>query len=327
MSTYADPRDVEIQMQVVDLYLFGLMPQEIQAELNFQYFQPIYNILKKAGVYEKRPTRYHRKHFFNERFFQTIDTEEKAYFLGLIAADGSVASDAQRMVIALQARDRDILEKLLIAVEASFDVMDIDHQGHPQVKVALNSKIMRQDLIDKGIHPVKSLTLSSEVMSHIPDHLIRHFIRGFFDGDGNVSLGSTYSSGTKYSVAVIGTKEFLESSFIKYCKSNSKLRKHKECEMWYWVTSSTANVFGFLKYIYEGATVFLDRKYNYVRDYVLSECAHVKSGELLEIFAPEKVKDNQQPSLLTNRGLEGSETIERAAAPHLVEYAQASGSA
>lgn len=327
MTTYADPRDVGVQAQVIDLYLFGLLPLEIQEELSFKYAQPIYNILKKAGVYERRPTRYHRKYSFDEGFFHVIDTEEKAYFLGLIAADGSLDPGMQRVKISLQARDRDILDKLLAAVGADFEVRLVDHQGHAQCKVDLNSKILKEDLMSKGLLPNKSLTMPGEVMNHVPEPLVRHFLRGFFDGDGNVFLGGEYKSGKKYSVTVIGTRAFLEASFAKHFPSVAPLKKYASCDMWYWRVSSVAQVFGFLKYIYEGATVYLDRKYNYVRDYVLSECAHVKSGELLETFAPEMAKGNQQPSLLTTCGLEGSETIERAASPHLVEYAQASGSA
>lgn len=299
MTAYADPRDVGVQAQVVDLYLFGLMPQEIQVELNFQYIQPIYNILKREGVYEKRPTRYHRSYSFNEGFFRVIDTEEKAYFLGLIAADGSIEADSQRVKISLQARDRDILDKLLAALDADFKVKIADHHGFPQCKVELNSRVLKEDLMSKGLYPNKSLTMPGEVMRHVPDSLVRHFLRGFFDGDGNVFLGGRYKSGTKYSVTVIGTKAFLDASFCRHFPSNSPLKKYKTCDMWYWRLSSIPQVFGFLKYIYESATVYLDRKYNYVRDYVLSECAHVKSGELLETFAPSTAKGNQQPSLLT----------------------------
>lgn len=308
MADFCNPRNKDVISKVVELYLAGSMPLEIQKELNFKHFQPIYNILKKANVYERRETRYSRKYFFNENYFSVIDTESKAYFLGFIAADGSVDKDESRVKIRLQARDTDILEKLLKEVEANFEVKQMMHDGFPQCAVDLNSKILKQDLIDKGILPNKSLTMSADVMRFVPDNLVRHFLRGFFDGDGNVFLGGVYSSGTKYSVSVIGTEQFLKESFLKHCKSNSPLAKYKSCDMWNWRASSTEHVFGFLKYIYEDASIYLDRKYNYVKDYVLSECAHVKSGELLEIFTPKTANDNQQPSA-TSISCEGSETI------------------
>jgi len=53
------------------------------------------------------------KHIFNHNFFETIDTEEKAYWLGFIAADGGLASNIYRLTIGLNQKDQNHLEKLL----------------------------------------------------------------------------------------------------------------------------------------------------------------------------------------------------------------------
>ncbi len=286
-----------MRQKVVELFNKGFTPQEIQQELGLRYWQPVYNVLKKAGIYEKRSTRYHRKYFFNENYFDNINTEDKAYFFGFLAADGCIDSDAQRVKIALQEKDSDILYKMVSYLNANFEPKFVKHHSYNQVHLCLNSKVFRHALIQKGMKPRKSLTMSAELTDSIPEHLIRHFLRGYCDGDGNIFLGKRYKSGVKFSVSVIGTKEFLKSSFLKHCSSNSPLSKYNSCEMWCWKTAKIDHVFEFLKYIYQDATVYLDRKYKYVGDYVTSECAHIKSGELLEIFLP-KAKDNQQPSLL-----------------------------
>lgn len=51
------------------------------------------------------------KYNYNRRFFQNIDTEEKASWLGFIAADGNVASAMNTSRIELNIRDKDHLEK------------------------------------------------------------------------------------------------------------------------------------------------------------------------------------------------------------------------
>ena len=56
-----------------------------------------------------------RKHFFNENYFEVIDSEDKAYWLGFISADGCVAKSSKynsyRLQIAISSIDSDHLNK------------------------------------------------------------------------------------------------------------------------------------------------------------------------------------------------------------------------
>ena len=36
-----------------------------------------------------------RKHFFNENYFENIDTEEKYYWLGVVSADGCIVKSSK----------------------------------------------------------------------------------------------------------------------------------------------------------------------------------------------------------------------------------------
>ena len=55
--------------------------------------------------------RYRRKYALNEAFFEIIDSEEKAYWLGFIAADGCVYR--RTLSINLNIKDKAHLEKLI----------------------------------------------------------------------------------------------------------------------------------------------------------------------------------------------------------------------
>lgn len=48
----------------------------------------IIGLLKRRGYIMKPQTELQRKYPINETFFDTIDTQEKAYILGLLYADG-----------------------------------------------------------------------------------------------------------------------------------------------------------------------------------------------------------------------------------------------
>lgn len=301
-----DFKNVEVQEEICELFLSGLTPQEIQAKIGAPYHQPIYSLLKKRGIYFKRPTRYSRKYYMNEDFFEVIDTEEKAYFLGFIAADGWVDPLMQRVRLQIHSKDSDVLHKLASATNCTAPVIYFQHHGHPHCKLSLNSKKLKQDVINKGIGTRKSLTMNSEVLRHIPDALVCHFMRGYFDGDGHISLGLKYSSGVKYTLSVIGTKKFLEDTFGTYCINNADIKKYKTCDMWHWTNSSMINIVSSLKFLYEGATVFMNRKYDYISEYLHSECAHVKLGELLETFPRRERQSAAEPCANT----EGSETRE-----------------
>lgn len=265
-------------------------PRDIQKDLGLKHFQPVYLYLHKMGVFEpgKNAARRRRKYCLNERFFETIDSEDKAYCLGFITADGHVDQSCNRVKIALNRKDLDILKKMSEALGSNSPIADIPSKN--QAAVSFNSVAMVKDLVEKGLSSNKSLTMTSEVWSHVPEDLKRHFLRGYFDGDGCISLGKRYSSGVKYLVQVIGTEEFLQGTFDVFYPTSCKLYKYTTCDMYCWKVSSKQGCIEFLSKLYEGATIYLDRKFAQY-----SECAHVKPRELSG--SPNgNAEGNQQPS-------------------------------
>jgi intein-encoded DNA endonuclease-like protein len=286
---FANPRNHNVQRRILELYKAGKYPQEIQRELNLRYHQPVYRALHKAGIYVEKPARAYRKYQLTIDFFAAIDSEAKAYFLGMIAADGCV--EPLRTALQLQRRDRDVLEKLVKAVKGTMPVKDITHEGRPHSRVRLNSVRMRADLIALGVTPAKSLTMTSQMFKQVPDALKSHFLRGYFDGDGNVFLRHSGSYGAKTSINIIGTKEFLTSTYGTTCVTSCALYKHLQSDIWHWKIARRSEVAAFLAYIYDDATVFMDRKRKYVCNF-LGISAHVKPRELREALL---VWGNPQP--------------------------------
>ena len=126
-------------------------------------------------------------HQFNHDYFKIIDTEEKAYILGFLYADG-YNSDKQ-IVIAQLEQDVDILEKINKAINADNQIKKVIQKSNKKTKCILcySSVDMCKDLTNLGCFRNKSLTCTFPTFLNAS--LIRHFIRGYFDGDGCVWVG------------------------------------------------------------------------------------------------------------------------------------------
>lgn len=132
---------------------------------------------------------YSRKYNLNENYFENIDTKDKAYFLGLLYADG--CNTRTGLSINLNIKDGYIIEKFkkYINTNIPIKIITFKKENHsPQSNLQITSKKMSLDLIKLGCVPAKSLILKFPTEEQIPKHLIHHFIRGYFDGDGSIYL-------------------------------------------------------------------------------------------------------------------------------------------
>lgn len=134
-----------------------------------------------------------RKYNVNTSYFKTIDTPEKAYWLGFIAADGCVTSTGHKLQLAVSEIDKDHLESFKQSIGSEHPISVRNGDGSytncaDMYCLTIGSKEICNDLISHGITPRKSNTLEFPVLDV---DLESHFIRGYFDGDGFIS-NSTY---------------------------------------------------------------------------------------------------------------------------------------
>ena len=97
--------------QINTLHNEGKSALEIATILNFKYSQPVYNYFKKMGWKRLSRDEYPTNNLYsvNSSFFEKIDTEEKAYIIGFIAADGHVDAKHYRLNITLKDSDYKLL--------------------------------------------------------------------------------------------------------------------------------------------------------------------------------------------------------------------------
>lgn len=262
----------EYEENIIKLYQEGNTAKQISTLLNFKYHQPIYNYFKKNG-WERKGISGKRIYNVNNNFFKIINTEEKAYILGFICADGHIRND--RLVITVSIKDIDILLKIKKALNSTHPIKEVTRDNPytktknkklKLVELMIGSIELVRPLFIMGLTTNKTYTLNGNIMKYIPKNLIRDFLRGYFDGDGNVMFGKRYSSGYKYNINICGNEDFLLNSFQLYFPTKNKLYKDlysKQCFIW--KISSKDKVKDFMYYLYENSSIHLQRKYNEFR--------------------------------------------------------------
>jgi hypothetical protein len=135
-------------------------------------------------------------------YFHTIDTDEKAYWLGFLAADGAIFSNGRQYSVTLDLQPRD-LHWLTRFRDTIAPGAKITQHGDRSYSVSIGSQEMVQDLIALGIGPRKSNTLE---WPRIPEAFVVPFLLGYFDGDGSFTPRAGRHS---YQWLLLGTLEFL----------------------------------------------------------------------------------------------------------------------
>ena len=212
-------------------------------------------------------------------YFSTIDTEEKAYFIGFLLADGSVRHNKEKknsysIRLELKYEDKYIIEKLTELLESDNPVKEYKSSARDggwkekhNAYNAFNSTQMFNDLSKYGIVPHKTLKLKK--LPSVDEELMHHMIRGYFDGDGTVYITKNDS---KLHFGFYGTYDFItdiRDYLINKIKLNkNKVIKQKNANVSFITFADSKDIKTFYNYIYSDANIFLTRKKN-IFDYYL----------------------------------------------------------
>lgn len=207
---------------------------------------------------------------FNINVFDTIDTEEKAYWLGFIFADGYIGSTPIRedkksvynFELSLALKDIEHLEKFKKFISFEKEITKDSYR----CRLMVANKHFWTILNSYGCVPNKSLIL--KFPNCIPNDLIRHFIRGYFDGDGCITR-HVYVNTVSPAINVLGTSDFL-NNIINYSDTTPNIRHDKrhseETLILEWHKDDGIK---FINYLYKNSSIYLDRKfklYNFFKD-------------------------------------------------------------
>lgn len=263
---------IKLQM-LIDQGLNGInIAKELQIPVKNLYYYVKKNKIKiQASRYLKK---------INHNFFEKIDTEHKAYFLGFILADGCIQiepkkknnvvySYSKRLCFCNSIDDFEILNRFRKEVCPEAILKRTSNikgaiNRKDQIILRINSQKLVDDLAVLGIKPRKTYDTNFIFdFNLIPKDLHRHFIRGFFDGDGwftyrGKSFGLIFTS--------LSFLKQIEKIFNSHLfKINTKVYSTQNKNM---ISYQLILNCGYGKYkdlfefLYKDATIFLHRKYN-----------------------------------------------------------------
>jgi hypothetical protein len=233
---------------IASSYLLGHSSSKIAANYGVTS-QTIRRHLRKVGTLIRCPKDAHTRHTHKNDAFDVI-TEESAYWIGFLMADGCIWNDC--LCIGLQSADRAHLEKLK---EFLGTTSPICTAGNNAFQLRIKSPAIVRSLARFGVVPRKSMTCRVSILENN-----RHFWRGVIDGDGTVGIyGSPYPSAL---IRMLGGKGIVKQ-FLRFVEVNfpditpAKIRPHTNiCTLTYGGSSAVR----IIKFLYDGDSVALDRK-------------------------------------------------------------------
>lgn len=227
----------------------------------------------------------------NKNFFDIIDTEEKAYILGLFYADGYNNENNKYIRLDLTETDQEILEKIKVAMDFMGEIKiynnnpsrfggDNLYSIKPSARLLIHNTRISEQLALKGCTNNKTYNVTFPNNKTLPTQLHNHFIRGVMDGDGTIAF-----SKNKVCIAITGTLELCNSIkviFDKITGGTSTISYHKNFNINNNVTVSLGGnrqSEKLLDWIYNNSTIYLERKHN----------------KYLELKSINKIKPKPQP--------------------------------
>lgn len=263
---------------IVDSYKYGVSMNKIAKHFDSKMQGTVIKrVLTEEGEFVKGNRV--SKNRFNNEYFDSIDTEDKAYWLGFVWSDGNIHKREREnrsieycFKLALSEKDKDHIEKFKKSICSNHEIKRYKSSGFTNKNVDFfTSEIRIYDryfserlYLDYNLTPYR--TEIKSLVSKIPEELIRHFIRGVFDADGSIS--SYYNESIKISVQFTTTytvNEFINNHFIEKGLCSTKLKpyiRHKErdsnCNTKNY--SGRVQAIGILDYLYRDSNMFLDRK-------------------------------------------------------------------
>ena len=212
----------------------------------------IWGLLKRRDVPMRSQQEAQRKHFFNEQSFDII-TEESAYWIGFLMADGCIITHntTPEVSLCLHNKDKEHLYKFRSFLESTHSITQVNKDV---VKFSIKSKKLADSLMQYGIIPRKShiAKVSNDLI------LNKSFWRGVIDGDGSIG---EYKSGIM--LRLYGSISLLEQ-FLVFIKThepscNVTVRPHKTI---YIISLNGKYAINMIGLLYNECSIALSRKLN-----------------------------------------------------------------
>jgi hypothetical protein len=218
---------------------------------------PISRIIKNSGIELTN-----RRYKVNHDYFNVIDTQEKAYWLGFLFADGYIRErkSGNSLELKLSVKDYDHLLLFRECIGSNHLVKEsqskVKYNGGVSISnmihLAMYSSKLVNSIRKQGVHSRKTFTIERP---NIEKGMMSHFIRGYFDGDGSFSFNPE-----KYSIKtqIVSASEDFKKFIINELEDNNiKINLYSDIKLQ--IQNKMDNK-KFYDYIYNNAKIYLKRK-------------------------------------------------------------------
>jgi hypothetical protein len=252
----------EQEIEIIQKKKNGVKIRQIMSEYSIKSKKTIYDIIKRNGIKKIA----NKKYQVDDDYFYTIDTEEKAYWLGFLYADGYVRMKNNRsgeLKLKLSSKDREHIELFNKCLSSNYPIKDsisiIKYKGTEsksnvsEVRI-YNTKIVSH-LINNGCVSNKTFLIR---LPNINKSIIRHFIRGYFDGDGCIYI----SKKGQPSIKIISNEYFIcdiKDYLISFGINRVNIRDNGKVKNL--MIENKIDCFKFKELLYNESKIFLNRKF------------------------------------------------------------------
>jgi len=237
---------------------------QIAKELKIGWDTVKRNLISEGVEIQTNRNQYIIGNSVSDKLFMKIETEEDAYWLGFLYADGWIREDRNEIGLQLQERDEKHIEHFKNYCKCSNAIYTRQSKSphYPdrtgiQKGITFSNRQVKENLIKLGCLPNKSLILKFPNLEQVPLNLIKHFIRGYVDGDGNVRFGK------RNGIVILGTFDFLsevQKIFNQFCQS--KIRNSGNSQVTFRLEiNKKQDVIEILNFLYLNSNIYLERKY------------------------------------------------------------------
>jgi len=206
------------------------------------------NFILVGGCKKKYPC-------YDKDVFEVINSEEKAYWLGFLMADGCVSGTGLRLC--LGKKDKKHLLKFKKFMRIGRPIYEVP----TYVSIAVFERKIVDDIKRYGIIPKKA---GKERIKNIPVRYYKDFIRGLIDGDGHIGIQNT--NGKPYLIfnlasASVKLLQQVQKIFFDVTKVKpTKIQKPFKAQHTLLMTYGGKSAITILKWLYVGSTIHLERK-------------------------------------------------------------------
>lgn len=256
------------ELEIISKRKEGMKVKDIMIFYNIRSRRTFYQILERNG---RNHFVGNKKYEVDDEYFEVINTEDKAYWLGFLYADGYVRLNKGRsgeLGLKLKNSEYYHLELFNKCLKSNYPIKtDIvskvtkNNKEYTSLVCYLricNTKLVK-NLMNLGCVNAKTYKIK---LPHLREDLMRHFIRGYFDGDG--CIHKIKKSNNDYNISILSNDFFIESlrDYLSKEFESNKIYVREKGNIKCLSISNNNDCIKFKEFIYKDSIIYLQRKKN-----------------------------------------------------------------